>query len=56
MPANECDVLIIGSGIGAITAVIRAKLTGLEPILCEKLPLIGGSAVCGMVAARHMTS
>jgi 3-oxosteroid 1-dehydrogenase len=44
MAGNECDVLIVGSGIGGITATIQAKLAGLEPILCEKLPLIGGSS------------
>jgi 3-oxosteroid 1-dehydrogenase len=44
MAATECDVLIIGSGIGGITAAIQAKLAGLQPILCEKLPLIGGSS------------
>lgn len=44
MPGNTCDVLIIGSGIGGLTASITAKLAGLEPILLEKLPQIGGSS------------
>jgi 3-oxosteroid 1-dehydrogenase len=44
MPDNECDILIVGSGIGGITAAIAAKRAGLQPMLCEKLPLIGGSS------------
>jgi 3-oxosteroid 1-dehydrogenase len=44
MPDSECDILIVGSGIGGITAAIAAKRAGLQPMLCEKLPLIGGSS------------
>ncbi len=44
MAGTSCDILIIGSGIGGLTAVIAAKLAGLEPILLEKEPLIGGSS------------
>jgi 3-oxosteroid 1-dehydrogenase len=44
MAGNECDVLIIGSGIGGLTATISAKLAGMEPILLEKQALIGGSS------------
>ncbi|MEZ5736357.1 MAG: FAD-binding protein [Novosphingobium sp.] len=31
-------------GIGGLTATITAKLAGLQPILLEKLPQIGGSS------------
>lgn len=44
MAGDNCDILIVGSGIGGLTAAIRAKLAGLEPILVEKLPTIGGSS------------
>lgn len=40
----ECDVLVVGSGIGGLTAAITAKLSGLEPVLIEKLHEIGGSS------------
>ncbi len=38
------DLLIIGSGVGGLTAAIAAKLDGLRPLLIEKTPLIGGSS------------
>lgn len=44
MAEIECDVLIVGSGIGGITAAITAKLAGLEPLLIEKQHEIGGSS------------
>ncbi len=40
----ECDVLIVGSGIGGLTAAVTAKLSGLEPLLIEKQNEIGGSS------------
>lgn len=44
MATDTCDVLVIGSGVGGLTATIAAKLAGLRPILIEKEPLIGGSS------------
>jgi 3-oxosteroid 1-dehydrogenase len=41
---RTCDVLIIGSGIGGLTATIAARLAGMKPMLVEKLPEIGGSS------------
>ena len=38
------DLVIVGSGIGGLTAAITAKLEGLRPLLLEKTPLIGGSS------------
>jgi len=40
----ECDVLIVGSGIGGLTAAIAARMSGLKPLLVEKLHQIGGSS------------
>jgi len=40
----ECDLLIVGSGIGGLTAAIAARLSGLKPLLIEKLHQIGGSS------------
>lgn len=44
MSERDCDVLIVGSGIGGLTAAISAKLAGLKPILVEKMREIGGSS------------
>lgn len=44
MADTSCDIVIVGSGIGGLTATIAAKLAGLNPILLEKLPQIGGSS------------
>jgi 3-oxosteroid 1-dehydrogenase len=38
------DLVIVGSGVGGLTAAITAKLKGLNPLLLEKTPLIGGSS------------
>ena len=44
MIGRTCDVLIVGSGVGGLTATIAAKLAGLRPLLIEKLPQLGGSS------------
>ncbi|MCB2078531.1 MAG: FAD-binding protein, partial [Novosphingobium sp.] len=44
MTKTACDILIIGSGIGGLTATIAARLSGLNPILLEKRAIIGGSS------------
>jgi succinate dehydrogenase/fumarate reductase flavoprotein subunit len=38
------DVIIAGTGAGGLTAALRAKFRGLEPLLIEKTPKIGGSS------------
>ncbi|RDW63076.1 3-ketosteroid 1-dehydrogenase helE [Aspergillus mulundensis] len=46
--AEETDLLIIGSGAGALTANLRARSLGLRSILIEKEDLVGGaSAISG---------
>ncbi|BCS26756.1 3-ketosteroid 1-dehydrogenase helE [Aspergillus puulaauensis] len=45
---EETDVLIIGSGAGALTASLRARKLGLRTVIIEKESTIGGaSAVSG---------
>jgi 3-oxosteroid 1-dehydrogenase len=39
------DLVIVGSGAGAIAAGIKAKLLGIRPVVLEKTPLIGGSSI-----------
>ncbi|KEF54113.1 uncharacterized protein A1O9_09908 [Exophiala aquamarina CBS 119918] len=39
------DVIIVGSGAGGLTAALRAKFRGLEPLIVEKTPKIGGTSV-----------
>ncbi|QSR17878.1 FAD-dependent oxidoreductase [Novosphingobium sp. KA1] len=51
MPDIECDVLIVGSGIGGLTSAIAARMAGLEALVVEQDLLIGGpsSASNGML-------
>lgn len=39
----ECDLLVIGSGAAGLSAAITARLLGLDVIVAEKEPLIGGT-------------
>ncbi|MGE0737117.1 MAG: FAD-dependent oxidoreductase [Alphaproteobacteria bacterium] len=51
MSENEivnCDVLVAGSGAGGMTAALTARLHGLDVIVAEKAPVLGGTtAVSG---------
>lgn len=40
---DAADLVIVGSGGGALVAAITAANAGLEPIVLEKEPLVGGS-------------
>lgn len=40
----ECDVLIVGSGVGGLTAAIAARLGGLRALVVEKRHLVGGTS------------
>ena len=42
MNRRSCDLLVVGGGPGGYTAAIRAARKGLETILVEKEPTIGG--------------
>lgn len=45
------DFIIVGSGAGAVTAALRAKEAGLDPLILEKTEALGGStAISGGVA------
>jgi 3-oxosteroid 1-dehydrogenase len=44
MADQAFDLIVVGSGIGGLTAAITAKLQGLRPLLLEKTPLVGGSS------------
>jgi len=43
MTIVDCDLLVIGSGAAGMSAAITARLLGLNVILAEKEPLIGGT-------------
>lgn len=48
MEQNEFDVVVVGSGAGALLAAIRAADQGLKPLVVEKTALLGGtSAISG---------
>lgn len=40
---KEYDLIIVGSGAGALVSAVTAKAAGLRPLLIEKTELIGGS-------------
>lgn len=41
--ANDCDLLVIGSGAGGLAAAATAALLGLKVIVAEKEPQYGGT-------------
>ena len=40
---RDCDVLVIGSGAGGLSAAITARLHGLDVIVVEKQERFGGT-------------
>jgi succinate dehydrogenase/fumarate reductase flavoprotein subunit len=40
---TECDVLVAGSGAGALSAAVTAAFHGLKVIVAEKEPVLGGT-------------
>lgn len=44
MQEHTFDVIVIGSGAGALLAAIRAADEGLKPLVVEKMPLLGGTS------------
>lgn len=43
LPARECDVLVIGSGVGGLSAAVTAGLNGLDVQVIEKDRVFGGT-------------
>lgn len=41
---HEVDVLVVGSGAGALTAALRVRAAGLEVLVVEKAPVFGGTS------------
>jgi 3-oxosteroid 1-dehydrogenase len=41
---HECDVVVVGSGFGGMTAALRATHRGLDALVLEKMPSYGGSS------------
>lgn len=45
MNKSACDVIVIGAGIAGISTATAAREQGLDVVLLEKMPTIGGSTV-----------
>lgn len=41
---DECDVVVVGSGAGAMAAAFTAASAGAQTVLVEKTPLLGGTS------------
>src|SRR6266581_5770761 len=44
----EVDVLIVGAGAAGMTAALVSALEGLDVLLCEKSPQVGGTTASSM--------
>ena len=42
-PQIDCDLLVIGSGAGGLSAAVTAAWHGLKVIVAEKEPMFGGT-------------
>ena len=40
---TQCDVLVIGAGVGGLSTAITAAKHGLRPVIVEKEPVFGGT-------------
>ena len=47
----ECDVLVLGGGLGGVAAAVRAARLGYRVCLTEENPWIGGQATSQGVSA-----
>ena len=45
MPSDSYDVVILGSGIAGLAGALAAHEFGLQPIVLEKAPALGGGTV-----------
>lgn len=43
MPAVDCDLLVVGSGAAGLAGAVTAAHHGLDVVLVEKAPVLGGA-------------
>ena len=44
----NCDVLVIGGGVAGVSAAVAAARNGVDTMLMEKEPFLGGTGFAGM--------
>ncbi len=49
MPANACDVLVVGGGAGGVAAAVGAARAGARVMLAERYGFLGGAATQSLV-------
>ncbi|MFM7785283.1 MAG: FAD-dependent oxidoreductase, partial [Gammaproteobacteria bacterium] len=40
----SCDVLVVGSGAAGLSTALAASVLGLEVLVCEQAPVLGGAS------------
>lgn len=49
----ETDVVIVGGGAAGLSAAVEASSLGVEVIVFEKLPMLGGSTILSVSVNTH---
>ena len=48
-PSETVDLVVIGAGASGMSAALEAESLGMEVILLEKMPYVGGNTIVPLV-------